>query len=252
MLDGGRLQIQQIHRRLHGLRHRGKKQQAQAPRARQRNNPQLRRPYPRQRAFAASQQMGQRPVRLAQTTVQAIAGPPLGQARRHAPPDFLLIFSQQFLELMAQGFQPVQAVRVGDAAVGHHHFQRKHVVPRAAIEWRMRSGGIVGDHAAEGGARAGGDIRTEPPAVRPQKVIQLIQYHPRSDAHGAPFQIQFADLAVMPGEINDQTVAQGAAGQTAARAPRNDRPSLRRGALDGFRRFAGRFGKSHPDWRDLV
>ena len=58
--------------------------------------------------------------------------------------------------------------RVADAAemraraVGQHGVDRKNVLPRIAVTQRARAAGIVADHAADSGARGGGDIDRKP------------------------------------------------------------------------------------------
>ncbi len=49
-----------------------------------------------------------------------------------------------------------------DRAVGQDDFQGEHVIDGRSVNRRMRAGGIVGDHAAEGGPTAGGHVRPEP------------------------------------------------------------------------------------------
>ena len=103
-----------------------------------------------------------------------------------------------------------------------------------AVEGDMRAGGIIGDHAAQSGARTGGHVRPETKTVRFEKVVELVQDHAGADANGAAFKVQRGDLAVVPREINHHARADRAAGQSRARPARDDlQPRVRRGADDG-------------------
>ena len=108
-----------------------------------------------------------------------------------------------------------------NGAVGHHQLLRDHVVRGRAVNRDARAGRIVRDHAADGGARAGGDVRAETKSVRLEKGVELIEDNAGAGADGARFEIQIGDLAVVAREFDDQSVADRAAGQTGARAARS-------------------------------
>ena len=71
------------------------------------------------------------------------------------------------------------------------------MVGRGAVDRNVRPGRIVRDHAAERGARAGRDIRSETKAVRPQERVELIEHNAGADAHRTIIDIQIEDLAVV-------------------------------------------------------
>ena len=70
-------------------------------------------------------------------------------------------------------------------AVGKNRVDRQHVLARVAVAQRARAAGIVADHAADGGARGGGDIDRKPQAVGFQRAIELVEHDARLD-HAAP------------------------------------------------------------------
>src|SRR5436189_283416 len=92
-----------------------------------------------------------------------------------------------------------------------------------AINGRMRSGGIVGDHAADGRPRAGGHVRPEPEAMRSKEVVKLIKDDAGADANGEALRIEVADGAIVSSEIDDQPVADRPANEPASSPARGNR-----------------------------
>ena len=252
VFDGGGLQIEQFHRRLHRLGHRGEEDQAQALLLRQRNDLHFRRHDGRQGPFAAAQEMVE-VVRLPHATVNRVSQPAFRQDRRQAlgnpqPVEIDKVADQ--LALLAQRVVPGPDRH--DPAIGQNHFQLVNVIRRRAIHRRVRAARIVGDHPAERRPRARRHVRPKAKAVGPQEVVQVIQHHSRSHAHRAPLHIQVCDLALVAREIHDQPVPEGPARQPRAGTARGDgHPRLRRG-LDQRTDLAGVGGKRNRLRRDLV
>jgi hypothetical protein len=110
-----------------------------------------------------------------------------------------------------------------DPSVGQRDFERAHVVRRRAIDRHPRAGGIIRDHSAESRARTGRDIRTETKAVWFEKGVELIEDDATADAHRSLLEIERADLSIVAREIDDQTIANCAAGEATAGTAGRDR-----------------------------
>ena len=109
-----------------------------------------------------------------------------------------------------------------NGSVRQDQFLGHNMIRRRAVNRNPRPGGIIRDHAADGGARAGGDVRAETKPVRVEEPVQLIEHDPRSSANGACLEIQISDLAVVAREFDNQSVADGAARKSATGAARSD------------------------------
>ena len=60
-----------------------------------------------------------------------------------------------------------------------------------AVEHGACAAGVVGHHAADGGAAGGGDVGREAQAVRLQAARSVVEHDARLDAHPALFDVQF-------------------------------------------------------------
>ncbi|MNZ50821.1 hypothetical protein D3C78_686200 [compost metagenome] len=109
-----------------------------------------------------------------------------------------------------------------DVAVFQHGFEAEHVIRGLAVDERPLPRGICVDHAAQGGAVGGGEIRREEVAVGFEVGVELILHHPGLGAHPALFQINFQDLVHMAREIDDNAAAQGLAIGAGAAAAREE------------------------------
>ena len=128
-------------------------------------------------------------------------------------------------------FTTLQRQLVGQSLTGHrlgghelavfqHGLETQHVIRGLAVHQRPLPRGVGVDHAPQGGAVGGGEIRREEVTVRLQIGVELILHHPGLDSHPTLFQINFHDLVHMAREIDDNAAAQGltiGAGTAAAR-----------------------------------
>src|SRR5438552_563536 len=108
-----------------------------------------------------------------------------------------------------------------NATIRHHNLQRDHVIGCCAVNRATRTGGIVGDHSAQRGARAGCYIRSETKIVRLQEIVELVQYDAGADADAALFKIKTGDLPVVTREFNDQSFADRIPDETRAGTSRS-------------------------------
>ena len=105
-----------------------------------------------------------------------------------------------------------------NAPIRHDQFLRDDVIRRRSVNRNARAGGIVRDHAADRRARARGHIRAKTKTVRLEKRVELIEDNTRAGVNGARVQIQLGDLAIVARELDDQSIANRATGQTGASA----------------------------------
>ena len=89
-----------------------------------------------------------------------------------------------------------------DAAIGERHYLLEHVVDGLAVEHAARAAGVVGHHAADGGAACGGNVGRKPHAQRLQVSVQLIEHDAGLDAHPALGGIHFQHAVVVRFEVS--------------------------------------------------
>ena len=94
---------------------------------------------------------------------------------------------------VAGGFELVgrEGMKMRDARVGQHHLELEHVIDRLAVQNRSRAAGIVGDHAAHGGAARRGDVGREAQAMRPERRVQFVQDDAWLDARPSLLDVYF-------------------------------------------------------------
>src|SRR5712692_5301297 len=97
------------------------------------------------------------------------------------------------------------------------------MVGRRAVNWDVRAGGIVRDHSADGGAGTRRHVWAETKSVRLEKRVQLIKHYTGANPHGAIFDVELGDLAIVPRKIDDQSFANRVAHQAGAGAARDNR-----------------------------
>ncbi len=73
----------------------------------------------------------------------------------------------------------------------------QHVIDGLAVQHAARAAGIVGHHAADGGAAGGGNIRREAQAQRRELRVQLIEHDARLDARPALLRVHFEHAVVI-------------------------------------------------------
>src|SRR5213082_2199749 len=139
-----------------------------------------------------------------------------------------------------------------NATIRHHNLQRDHVIGCCAVNRATRTGGIVGDHSAQRGARAGCYIRSETKIVRLQEIVELVQHDAGADADAALFKIKTGDLPVVTREFNDQSFADGVPDETCTRASRSNRYARIGCGANDCARLPRIFWKCHTERLDLI
>src|SRR5438477_432870 len=140
-----------------------------------------------QRSLAAGKNFIQ-VLRRTEETFEAVSRPAFDHPRWPAFSHFRALLMQQSLNLRAFCFERA-ALRTNlcDSSISQNNFSRQYVISGRSIKRRARSGGIVRDHSANGGAPTRRNVRAETKAVRPQNIAQLLQHHAGADAHASFF-----------------------------------------------------------------
>ncbi len=234
VLDGGGVKIKQFDAGLHRLGDGRKENQAQTLFAGQGNDFDFGAGDGGQRAFAATEQMDQ-VSGFARATIKAVAGTVFQQAGRHVFGNLERVKINQVGNEFALLWKRVATRANGhEVAVGQHNFKLANVRGCRAVVRCVRAAGIVRDHSTQRRTRTSSNVRAKSETMGTKEVVQLIKDDARTDAHGAFFQVEVRDLAIVAGEIYDEAFPNGAACQSGARATGNHRYArLERGLNQG-------------------
>src|SRR6266446_10856140 len=138
------------------------------------------------------------------------------------------------------------------SSIDKNDLGRNDMVRGRAVNWDVCAGGIVRDHPAEGGAGTGRHVWAETKSVRLEKRIQLIEHDTGADAHGAIFDVELGDLAIVPRKIDNQSFADRVADQTCACAARDNRNACVGRCTNNGRGLLRAFGKGRANRLDLI
>ena len=137
-------------------------------------------------------------------------------------------------------------------AVGERRAHCQRIVAHGAVAQRTAAAGIVAGHAADGGARRGGDIDRKPQPVFFQLAVQVVEHDAGFDHAGSRLDIERQDLVEVLGDVDDNAAVDRLAALRGAAAARgDDAASL---ARDGHRaqRIVHRARHHHAAWHDLI
>jgi len=148
---------------------------------------------------------------------------------------------QVLLAALCSEFALVHGPRVNDASVGEQDLQFEHVIDGLAMNDRMRAGGIVGDHAADGCPARGGNVRREMQAVRLHVLIEVIEYAAGFDADPLLVNVDFEHAIEVAGKIENDARSNRLPGLRRAAAPRRDRHAKMPADLERRTHIVGRF-----------
>ena len=115
---------------------------------------------------------------------------------------------------------------VQQLAVGQRRLHRQRVVAHGAVSQRTSAAGIVAGHAADGGARCGGDIDRKPQPVLFELPVEVVQHDARLDHARAVLDVERKDAVQVFREIDDDAVIDGLAALRGSAAARGDDPAL--------------------------
>ena len=138
----------------------------------------------------------------------------------------------------------VSGRRCASCAVRQHHLLLAHVVDGLAVEHRARAAGVVGHHAADGGAAGRRHIRGEAQVERPQRGVQLVEHHARLHARPLLVGVDLENPVQVLRGVEHQAGANGLAGLRGAAAARRDGHAV---AGRDVHRLRDRFGRARND-----
>ena len=137
-------------------------------------------------------------------------------------------------------------------SVGEDRVDRQHVLARIAVAQRARAAGIVAGHAADGGARGGGDIDRKPQAVRLQGAVEIVEHDAGLDHAAASRDVELQHAVEIFRAIQDQRMIDRLPALRGAAAARQHGDALF--LRDRYRAigFLDRSGRDHADRHHLI
>ena len=160
------------------------------------------------------------------------------------------------IEAVVARIQPGEIARhlteMKHRAVGKGCVHRQRVIAHGAVAQRAAAAGIVAGHAADGGARRGGDIDRKPQAMFSELPVEVIQHDSRLDHAASIFDVERDDAVQVLGEIDDDAVIDGLAALRRAAAARRDDPAVVPGDAERSQGFVDGARHHHARRHDLV
>ena len=138
------------------------------------------------------------------------------------------------------------------AAVGQRGIHRQRVVAHGAVAQRTAAAGIVAGHAADGGARGGGDIDRKPQPVLFELPVEVVEHDAGLDHARAVLDVERDDAVEVFGEVDDDAVIDGLAALRGAAAARRDDPPVVAGDRERPQRLVHGPGDHDPGGHDLI
>ena len=138
------------------------------------------------------------------------------------------------------------------AAVRQQRVDREHVLARVAVAQRARAAGIVADHAADGGARGGGDVDRKPQAVRLEPAVEFVEHDAGLDHAAAAGDVELDHLVEIFRAVDDQRRVDGLAALRGAAAARRDRHAFLPRDRNRPTGFLDRARRDHAHRHDLI
>ena len=150
----------------------------------------------------------------------------------------------------------IQRAEGRGGAVGQDDVERVDMVDGLAVAQRACTGGVVADHAAEGGPVAGGDVGAEHQAEGFQVGVELVEDDAGLDPDEAAVAVDDADAVEVLGNVQHNAGADGLTGEARGRASGDDGDAQIGGDADhlgdigrGARAGPPRGARSHRGWR---
>ena len=175
--------------------------------------------------------------------------------------DFSGVFARESQHrAVAGGFQRIARrhftarhfAKVHDAAVGKQHGLLQNVIDGLAVKHAARAAGIVGHHAADGGAAGRGDIGREAQPQRSQLRVQLVQHHARFHARPALRRIHFEQAVVIFRSVDLNPFADRLSRLRRAAAAHRDGAAKAPADLDDANNVFARLRNHHAQRPDLI
>ena len=88
------------------------------------------------------------------------------------------------------------------ATVGQHGVDREHVIAHSPVAQGAPAARIIGRHAADGGARSGGDIHWKPQAMGLKRAIEVVEHNAGLDRAAPPGEVKLQNAVEVPRAVN--------------------------------------------------
>ena len=150
------------------------------------------------------------------------------------------------------GSRRVDVAEVRDASIGEHDGLFEHVVDGFSVKHAAGAGGIVGHHAADGGAAGGGDIGGETQAVGRELRVQFVEDDAGLDARPALLGVHFENAVVVFRNIDADAFADGLAGLRGAAAAHRDGAAKAATDFEDGKDVFARFWNDDAERFDLI
>ena len=137
-------------------------------------------------------------------------------------------------------------------AVGQRRIHRQRVVAHGAVAQRTAAAGIVAGHAADGGARGGGDVDRKPQPVFFELAVEVVEHDAGLDHADAVFDVEREDAVQVLGKVDDDSLVDGLAALRGPAAARGDDQALVPGNRKRPQRLVHGPGNHHAEGHDLV
>ena len=259
--DRDRLQLDEVLRRVHRLVEAAEVADAEHLVADQ--GPQLQFDFGREgeRAFGADQKMRHVVRRVAgDQRIEVVAADPalhlwkpFGDFRGFASTERQHVAKQCCPRIaVAQRIAGIDRAEMQPGAVGECGIHGQCVVAHGAVAQRAPAAGIVAGHAADGGARGGGDIDRKPQAVFFQLPVEIVEHDAGLDPTGSSFHVERNDAVQVFGKIDHQPVIDGLAALRSAAAARGDDPPVIACNRQRPQRLVHAAGHNHARGHDLI
>ena len=137
-------------------------------------------------------------------------------------------------------------------AVGQRRIHRQRIVAHGAVAQRTAAAGIVAGHAADGGARGGGDVDRKPQPVLLELAVEVVEHDAGFDHAGPAFNIKREEAVQVLGKVDDYAIVDGLAALRGAAAARGNDHALVPGDRKRPQRLVHGPGNHHAEGQDLV
>ena len=137
-------------------------------------------------------------------------------------------------------------------AVRQRRVHRQRVVAHGAVAQRTAAAGIVAGHAADGGARGGGDVDRKPQPVFFELAVEVVEHDAGLDHAGAVFDVEREEAIQVFGEVDDNSLVDGLAALRRPAAARGDDQALVPGNRKRPQRLVHGPGNHHAEGQNLV
>ena len=257
-----RRELDDILGRIHGVMEAGEMAGADGAAAEQRRELELDAGGKPERALGADQDVGEIVLgRVAGERIEIVAADAalhLGKARRDLigfpRPDGEQVLRQSPQRRARRQFPQAgtDGTEMRRRAVRQHRIDRQQVIAGDAVAQRARAAGIVARHAADGGARGGGDVDRKPQSMGFEVAVELVEHDAGLD-HAAPSRnVELNDAVEIFGAVDDEGAIDGLAALGGAAAARQHGHAFLARQRNGALGLRDRARRHHPDRHDLV